>query len=142
MALIHGAKGLIYFVHQFKPTFDDHALLDDPIMLKEVTALNHQIQTLAPALNSPTVEKAVTVQSSSPEVPLDIMVKRRKRALYVFAVGMRNGATTGTFTTRGLPAGATVEVLGESRALPVHNGRFTDDFRPYAVHLYRIGAAQ
>ena len=138
MALIHGSKGLIYFVHQFKPAFDEHALLDDPPMLAEVTALNHQIQALAPTLNSPTVEKTVTVQSSSPDVPIDLMVKRHEKALYVFAVGMRNAATTGTFMARGLPAQAVVEVLGESRTLAIRNGQFTDDFRPYGVHLYRV----
>ena len=138
MSLIHGSKGLIYFVHQFKPTFDEHALLDDPAMLAEVTALNLQIQTLAPTLNSPTVEKAVTVQSSTPDVPIDLMVKRHEKALYVYAVGMRNVATTGTFMARGLPPKSVVEGLGESRILSVKNGQFTDDFRPYAVHLYRI----
>ena len=39
MALIHGAKGLVYFVHQFKPRFKEAALLDDPPMLAAVTAL-------------------------------------------------------------------------------------------------------
>jgi len=34
MALIHGSKGLIYFVHQFKP-FNEHALLDDPALLAD-----------------------------------------------------------------------------------------------------------
>src|SRR5262249_12827384 len=29
-AIIHGSRGLIYFVHQFEPKFDEHALLDDP----------------------------------------------------------------------------------------------------------------
>ena len=138
MALIHGAKGLIYFVHQFKPAFDEHALLDDPIMLAEVTRLNHQIQTLAPVLNSATVEKAAVAQSSSPQVPIDLLVKRQGKALYLFAVGMRNGAAAGTFTVRDVPAGAAVEVIGEARTLPIHSGQFTDNFGPYAVHLYRI----
>ncbi len=138
MALIHGSKGLIYFVHQFKPAFNEHALLDNPPMLAEVTALNRQIQTLAPVLNSPTLEKVAAVKSSSPETPIDLMVKRQGRDLYVFAVGMRNGATTGTFTFPGLPANATVEALGESRSLSLHNGQFTDTFRPYDVHLYRV----
>ena len=138
MSLIHGSKGLIYFVHQFKPTFDEHALLDDPVMLKEVTALNNQIQTLAPVLNSPAVEKTVTVQSYSRAIPISIMVKRQGQALYVFSVGMRNGATKGTFAAPDFPAKAIVEVIGEARTLPVQNGRFTDNFAPYAVHLYRI----
>ena len=33
MSLIHGSRGFIYFVHQFKPTFREPALLDDPEML-------------------------------------------------------------------------------------------------------------
>ena len=53
MSLIQGTRGLIYFVHQFKPTFREAALLDDPEMLAAVTALNQQITGLAPVLNTP-----------------------------------------------------------------------------------------
>ena len=45
MSLIHGSRGLIYFVHQFSPKFDEHALLDDPEMLGMVTKLNLRIQS-------------------------------------------------------------------------------------------------
>ena len=55
MALVHGSRGLIYFVHQFRPRFNEHALLDDPELLPAVTAINRQIIELAPILNSPTV---------------------------------------------------------------------------------------
>src|SRR4029453_10684534 len=40
MSLIRGSRGLIYFVHQFKPNFREAALLDDPEMLAGVTAIN------------------------------------------------------------------------------------------------------
>jgi hypothetical protein len=33
MSLVHGSRGIIYFVHEFKPRSNDHALLDDPPML-------------------------------------------------------------------------------------------------------------
>jgi hypothetical protein len=29
-------------------------------------------------------------------------------------------------------------VLGESRSLPLRNGEFTDEFKPYEVHLYEL----
>ena len=138
MALIHGARGLIYFVHQFKPTFDDHALLDDPDMLNGVTVVNRQIQSLAPLLNSPTIENAATVRSAVANVPIDLMAKRHGKELTLCAVGMRNAATTGTFTLLGETGSATVEVVGESRTLPLRDGRFSDAFAPYDVHLYRI----
>jgi hypothetical protein len=138
MALVHGSKGLIYFVHQFKPKFNEHALLDDPELLAAVTAINRQILELAPVLNSPTVKEAAVVESSEAKVPIDLMVKRHEGKIYVFAVGMRNAAARGTFTVRGLPASAQADVLGEARRLSVKEGRFDDEFAPYAVHLYKI----
>jgi hypothetical protein len=138
MSLIHGSTGLIYFVHQFKPRFDEHALLDDPEMLAAVTVLNRQIHSLSPILNSPTLKDAAAVQSSTPDCPIDLMVKRYRGATYLFAVGMRNTAARGSFEVGSLPRRATAEVLGESRHLPVKEGRFEDHFAPYEVHLYRI----
>lgn len=138
MALIHGSRGLIYFAHEFAPKFNEHALLDDPEMLAAVTATNRQIQTLAPVLNNPTLVSEAAVQSSSAQTPIDIMVKRQGKSTYLFAAGMRNAAAQGTFMLRSPPPNARVEVIGESRTLPLTNGRFTDDFKPHAVHLYRI----
>ena len=63
MSLVHGSRGLIYFVHEFKPKFNEHALLDDPEMLAAVTAINRQIRDLAPVLNSPIAEGVATVRS-------------------------------------------------------------------------------
>jgi hypothetical protein len=45
---------LIYFVHQFQPKFDEHALLDDEPMLKAVTALNAEIQKYAAIIETGT----------------------------------------------------------------------------------------
>jgi hypothetical protein len=137
MSLVHGSTGLIYFVHQFKPRFNEHALLDDPVLLPAATAINKQIQELAPVLNSPTIANAASVQSSN-QAPIDIMVKKYKGAVYLFTVGMRNEATRGTFVVPAMGANATVEVMGENRDLIIRNGHFEDEFKPYDVHLYRI----
>src|SRR5688572_4486497 len=94
MSLIHGSQGLIYFVHQFKPTFKEAALLGDPEMLKAVTAINRQIHELAPVLNSPTITHALTVTSST---PVASMVKRHAGNLHVFAVTMSNQPARATF---------------------------------------------
>jgi hypothetical protein len=138
MALIHGSKGLIYFVHEWKPKFCEWALLEDPPMLEAVTALNKQIKELAPVLNSATVEKGVTVESSNAEVPVATMVKKHGGATYLFAVAMREGETKATFALAGLPAQAKAEVLGENRSVDVKDGSFQDAFKAYGVHLYRL----
>jgi hypothetical protein len=136
MSLIHGSRGLIYFVHQFKPTFNEHALLDDPPMLASVTATNRRIRELAPVLNSPTVTGAAAVTTTDARVPVDVMVKRHGGATYLFAVGMRNAPTRARFTLPGTRGKVTI--LDENRTLEIKNGIFEDDFAPYAVHLYRI----
>lgn len=138
MSLIHGSRGLIYFVHQFKPRFIEWALLEDPEMLTAVTGINRQIRELAPVLNSPTLSDGASVTSSAAEVPIDLMAKRQGEATYVFAVGTRNGAARGDFQVKGLRGSRSVTVVGENRALQARDGRWQDEFRPYDVHLYRI----
>lgn len=140
MALIHGSHGLIYFVHQFQPRLNEHALLDDPEMLAAVSAINHQIHDLVPVLNSPDVTGVASVRSASAGVPIDILTKQQGKTTYVFAVAMRNAPTRGTFEIKGSSREATAGVLGEKRRIPISKGRFEDDFQPYDVHLYTIAA--
>ncbi len=141
MALIHGADGLIYFVHQFKPTFSEAALLEDAAMLGTVGTLNRQITGLAPVLNSPTLTNVVVVTTSDPAVPVATMVKQSGGHTYLFAVAMRGQATTATFTFPAAAPRLRAEVLGESRLLTTTNGVFTDSFAPWEVHLYRVESA-
>lgn len=141
MSLIHGSQGLIYFVHQFQPTFREAALLDDPEMLEAVTRINRRIHELAPVLNSPTLTDAVTVNVLPTEVPVACMVKQQGAATWLFAVGMRPERAEVTFRLPGISGAAVAEVLDESRAIPVRNGQFMDAFEPYAVHLYRVRSA-
>ena len=100
MSIVHGSMGIVYFVHEFQPKFNEDGLLDDPEMLQAVTRLNQRIHSLAPILNSPTIADAVTVRSSNPDVPIETMVKNYQGKMYVFSVGMRNGETQGTFTIK------------------------------------------
>jgi hypothetical protein len=141
MSLTHGSRGLIYFVHQFAPKFNEHALLDDPEMLSGVMQINRQIHELAPVLNSPLPVGGAGSVSSSNKVPISMMIRRYQGSTYVFSVGMRNEAVRGTFGIVGMPPKTEAEVLGESRKIPVNHGIFSDDFKPYDVHLYRIRAS-
>ncbi len=138
MSLIHGSRGIIYFAHQFKPTFIEAALLADPEMLAAVTKLNQQITSLAPALNSPTVTNAVTIRSVNSAAPIATMVKQVGGYTYIFAVAMRPLETNAEFGLKQFSGLEIVEVLGENRAVAVKDGKFTDHFGPWDVHLYRV----
>jgi len=136
MSLISGSRGLIYFVHEWKPKFNEHALLDDPEMLAGVTAINKEIHALAPVLNSPTV--AEKTESPAPLALVKAIVKRHGGATYVFAVNMRNIAAKAALAAPGVTPDAVAEVIGEARTIKLEGGSVADDFKPYAVHLYKI----
>ena len=138
MSIIHGSMGLIYFVHEWQPSFNESALLSDPEMLAAVSKMNHQIGELAPVLNSPTVADGAKASSSNTKVSVATMVKKYGGSAYVFAVAMREGQTETRFAIQGLSGSNTVEVLGENRMLASKDGVFADDFKPWDVHLYRI----
>jgi hypothetical protein len=140
MSLIHGSMGLIYFVHEWQPKFDESALLSDPVMLAAVTKINRQIAELAPVLNSPAVAEAASVTSGNKDIPIALMLKRHGGASYLFTVAMREGQTHAEFAVPGLSGPQRVEVLGEARTLAAKDGRFADGFQPWDVHLYRIAA--
>jgi hypothetical protein len=138
MSLIAGSRGLIYFVHQFEPAFKEASLLDDAELLPGVTAVNRQIQQLAPVLNSPTVAGLAKLTSATPAVPIASMCKQLDGATYVFAACLRDEPARATIELLNIKSADDVQVLGENRSIPLRNNRFEDDFTPYAVHLYRV----
>ncbi len=138
LALVHGSRGLIYFCHQFKPTFDEHALLDDPDMLRAVTAVNRQIKELAPVLNSPTVTGRAAVTPGAGEPSLDVMVKQYRGAAYVFAVNIHPAPVKAAVVLQGTRKNAQAEMLGEGKSVTVSDGRFEAEFQPYDVHIYKV----
>jgi hypothetical protein len=135
MALIHGAKGFGYFCHSFVGKMQDAALLHDAEMIQAVKAINEQVTSLAPVLNKDDSKGYATVESSDKAVPVDIMTKKDGRTNYLFAVAMREGATTATFDVK---SGKKAEVIGENRTIEIRKGKFSDEFSDYGVHLYRI----
>jgi hypothetical protein len=134
MGLIRGSRGIIYFVHQFKPDFKEAALLNDPEMLAGVTAINKQIRELAPVLNSPTLTDELSV---IPAVPVAAMHKRHGGTDYIFAVNLSPQPAEAAFTLK-LAAVSKAIVLEEKRTIAISERTFSDKFAGYAVHLYRV----
>jgi hypothetical protein len=134
MALIHGAKGIAYFVHEFSPKVREDAIFRHPDVVEEVTKINRLIKALAPVLNGPSLDGKVAVEST---MPVATMVKLYANTLYIFAVGMTDSATTARFAIDGVGQ-ATAHVIGDERQVNITNGLFEDSFPGYAVHLYEI----
>ena len=142
MSLVRGSRGLIWFVHEWKPKFNEHALLDDAEMLAAVTSINAEIRALAPVLNSPATADAAKADPAAADTEIATMVKHRAGATYLFAVVVRGSGGPADIAVQKFPVGSKVEVLGENRTLTLRGGKFADSFEPHGVHLYRIADAR
>jgi hypothetical protein len=135
LALIAGANGLTYFVHEWAGGFREDAIFRYPAIAQAVGELNALIRRLAPVLNSPTIEGRVTASAT---IPVATMLKQRDGDLYLFAGSTGAGTGSASFKLSGVPDGRAV-VIGEDRLVAISNGVLADTFvRGYDVHIYRI----
>ncbi|MGC5009314.1 hypothetical protein ACLQ2R_00980 [Streptosporangium sp. DT93] len=136
-SLIHEARGIIYFNHNFGgPCHSQHVLREKcgERVRPAVTEINRRIAKLAPVLNTQSYRHRFGPG-------LDTMLKHHRGSSYVFAMP-RAASTPGrrTFTLpRGVRA-SRAEVLFENRSVPIdRRGRFTDSFAAeHSHHIYRI----
>jgi hypothetical protein len=136
MALIHGASGITYFVHEWKPSFREDGVFRYPDTVDEIRRINAQIESLAPVLNGATVSQGVSVDAP---VEIATMVKRHGGDIYVFAVNMERRAAEAKLALADV-GGSRALVVGEDRTLELNAGSIADRFGAYAVHIYKIPA--
>jgi hypothetical protein len=141
--IMHGANGVIYFVHDFYNTgFTEDGLLTTQAAAKPtVAAVDAELHALAPWLNTAS-QPGVTVTSTG-GVPVTTMMKTSGGHRYLFAMADGNarmpvsGATTATFTLAS-PGSGHSRVYGESRTFDASSGRITDQFGAYQLHVYEL----
>lgn len=131
-AIAHGARGIVYFCHEFKPRFVEAGLLAHPEIAKVVGEVNGQIRQVAAVLNGPSVEGAAKASGAA----VTVMVKRREGAVYVFAASDQPGPARVTFDLAGVRGKG--EVLWERRTIDATDGRFQDAFDGYEAHVYKF----
>ena len=132
MAIINGASGINYFVHEWQPSFREDGVFRHPDVVAELKRLNKQTQDLAPVLNGPTIENGVVVEATG---EIAHMVKESPGATYIFAVNMEQTPARAKVMTT-LEAAGPVVAVGEDRTLNLANGAFEDSFEGYqALHL-------
>lgn len=135
-SIINGARGIIYFVHNFGGPCPSYNLLRDhcgDAIRTDLTAVNQQIDRLAPMLNAPFVDGYARSDG-----PVDLAVKRYDGSNYILVGATRSEPAEATITLSCATAD-TAEVIDENRSLPITNGAFHDFFADgNAVHLYKI----
>ena len=135
-SLIHEARGILYFNHNFGGScISQHVLRDacGAAVRPTVTEVNRRITSLAPVLNTQSYAWEFNAK-------LDTMLKAHDGSYYVFAMP---GPTEGTgqqklTLPKGLSSGE-AEVLFENRTVPITGGAITDTFaEEYSYHVYKI----
>lgn len=132
LSIIHGSRGIIYFVHQIKPVFIEAAIFDNAELRRAMTQINRRITALASVINGPD-SNDLTVNE-----PIAAITRRDKCALYLFTASTSANPATAEFQLTGPAPGGTVVVLGEDRSIPLDNNKFSDRFAAYGVHLYKL----
>lgn len=140
-AIINGARGLVYFGGNVKPALSSR---DAPLgwnwtfwerILKPVMEEIGAHSPLEPALIAPDSKLPITV-SNGPGI--EYCVREDGADLYILACKREGPTIEATF--QNLPmSNATGEVMYESpRTVKVKNGKFTDWFGPFEVHVYHF----
>lgn len=138
ISLIHGAKGLIYFCHQFEPNFIESALLADTELATEVGKINRQIRSLGRILKSRDDPDTARVEvPNAQSSPVKILCKKVDGHAYIFAVNETDQTNSAVFTLKNFTDGE-VEMIDEERKIAINGGAFDDKFGPYDVRLYKI----
>lgn len=140
--LIHEARVITYFSHVFAGTAENPNSSDVlsggqsqyNATRARVLTINTQVKQLAPVLNTQSYQW--TFNSN-----LSTMLKAQGGSFYIFAMQKRQ-FTSGSYEftlPAGMPTTGTVEVMFESRTLPIADGKFTDSFAAeYSHHVYKI----
>jgi hypothetical protein len=158
-AIIAGARGIIWFQHNFGgPCVDFNTFYDgsnpaSPMydcrqvpgvtlhdVVTNVSAFNHEVASLNSVLLAPFAENYVSTGNAD----VSAMAKCSHGVFYVFAASGKPATPPAdnlsvTFTVAGGYSGP-VTVVGENRTLRAANGVFTDRFaNEDSVHIYKIG---
>ena len=139
-AVIHGAHGVTWYTYG---GFDkNEGVTSTPERWRNICDLATRLSELSSVLAERTPpQPAAPVALAGPKAdPLGApsvtcLLKRHEGKSYLLAV---NAAAEPVSAKLTVPGAERVEVLYENRACDVEDGCITDDFAPFAVHVYRF----
>lgn len=138
-ALVHGGHGIVWYVYNSQ-SGHGRGVASDPARFAELAAVSREIAALSDDLLTRTPRDQPEVRIvSGPATDaygndsVTVLLKGGESPLLI-SVNAIPAAVRATVGVRGF---ARAEVIGEGRELAAGGG-LTDDFAPYAVHLYRL----
>ena len=133
-AIIHGARGIFYFPVQVRPKFSYD--VTSAAVAAEMTTQDATITKLASVLQGTTNPSSLSATASS---PLQVAWRSSSGQSYFFVLNLSNAAVSNrAIKLSGIGSAASATVYGENRTVPISKDTITDNFGPYAVHIYQV----
>lgn len=134
-AIVHGARGIVYFPQSFHP---DQTDATPASVVAEMKRTNAKITEMAAVLNSG------SDASSNPMTlggGLEGTWREYGGKMYYFVLNFSHAAARkAKVTLTGVAGKSMIEVMDESRKLTAMNGSIVDHFAPYQLHIYETTA--
>ena len=133
MALVHGADGIVWFVHQFAPRFIEAAALKDPEIRDALTRVNAEIQSLAPILNRGRPDASVKLENGD---AIAMRALKYQDASYLLCI---NKSSVPVLAQLSLPSSSWVTDLSSGFKWKSNNaGRLTSSFEGYEPRVLKV----
>ena len=134
VAIVHGVRGYIFFPQVVgKDATGDGTPAD---VAAELTIQNTTVTQLAPVLQG---DINPTTLGASVPAPLQAGWRDAPSGKYFFVVNTKQPTlTNAVITLTGVDTATSASVLNESRTVTLANGKLTDTFGAFAVHIYVV----
>jgi hypothetical protein len=133
-AIIHGARGIFYFPVRVTPHFSYD--VTPPAVAAEMTRQDATITRLAGVLQGTINPSSLGATAPS---PLQVAWRSSAGHSYFFVLNLSPRAVSQqAIRLRGIGSAASATVYGENRTVPISGNTITDNFGPYAIHIYQV----
>ncbi len=131
-AIVHGANGIIYWGTNYTP--QPSKFMND---LNEVTKELSEMQDIlaAPSINL-NIKKEYHELMYSVDTGVEFIAKNVNGKTYLISVNSDKNPVKVTFS--GLINFKSARVLKENRNFEVNQGQFTESYKPFDVHIYKL----
>ena len=125
LAMVHGARGYVYYMMA-------HCLPEPELRIGMVHVMR-ELTFVSQMLTAKGSDLPVTARN-----PVTAFARRTDSAFMLVAVNPSRRPVEATLSCEGLPA--RLQVLSENRTVRATDGRISDRFEPYGVHVYTTTA--
>ncbi|VAX24589.1 hypothetical protein MNBD_IGNAVI01-3105 [hydrothermal vent metagenome] len=131
-AVVHGVNGIIYWGTNYTP--QPSQFIDD---LYKVTK---ELASMQSVLSSQKVNQKIELtyheMGHSIDKGVEFIVKKNDNKFYLITTNSDKNPVKATFS--GLANFTKVKVLSEDREFTLQNGKLTDSYKPFDVHIYEL----